>query len=136
MGKLHPLTIYFLVGLITSAYLTYIAYYTVLRKKTVFFLQYSLFNHALSIIFSILAVITGFAQAQNPYIQQKTTFIYMFPHKWLGIALAVYTTVSFFIFWIKQDELDWRVGALLGLIGLGLAVTTVTFGWLLRLMFF
>ena len=136
MGKLHPLTVYFLVGLITSAYLTYIAYYTFFRKRSLFFLQYSLFNHAISIFFSILAVITGFAQAQNPYIQQKTTFIYLFPHKWLGIALAIYTFVSFFVFWIKQDELDWRLGTLLALIGLGLTLATITFGWLLRLMFF
>ncbi len=136
MGKLHPLTIYFLVGLITSAYLTYLIYYTILRKRITFFLQYSLFNHALSIFFAIAAVITGFAQSQNPYIQQKTTFIYLFPHKWLGVSLAIYTFVSFFIFWIKQDELDWRLGALLGLIGLGLAIATVGFGWLMRLMFF
>lgn len=136
MGKFHPLVVYFLVGLITFAYLSYIAYYTVFRRNMAFLFQYAFTNHAISIVLSIFAVITGFAQANDPYIQQKTTLFYLFPHKWLGIFLTVYTLVSFPIFWIKREDTQWRWGAVLGLIGFVLTVITLIFGWLLRLLFF
>ena len=136
MGKFHPLVVYFLVGLITFAYLSYTAYYTVFKRNMAFLFQYAFANHAISIFLSILAVITGFSQANDPYIQQKTTLLYLLPHKLFGILLTVYTLVSFPIFWIKREDTQWRWGAVLGLVGLGLTVITLIFGWLLRLMFF
>jgi len=136
MGKFHPLAVYFLVGLITFAYLSYIAYYTVFRRNMAFLFQYAFTNHAISILLSILAVITGFSQANDPYIQQKAPLFYLLPHNLFGILLAVYTLVSFPIFWIKRDDTQWKLGAVLGLVGLGLTIITLIFGWLLRLMFF
>ncbi len=135
MGKLHPLINYFLVGLIFVSYLSYIVYYGFKRHIT-FFLHHGLFNHAISSVLLILAVITGLAQASNPYIQQKTTFIFLFPHKWLGILLTLYTLGVFPVLWIKQKDLNWKWGVLIGIVGLGLVIAVVTFGWLLRLMFF
>ncbi|WP_461831510.1 hypothetical protein [Aquifex sp.] len=135
MGKLHPLINYFLVGLIFVSYLSYIVYYGFKRHIT-FFLHHGLFNHAISSVLLILAVITGLAQASNPYIQQKTTFIFLFPHKWLGILLTLYTLGVFPVLWIKQKDLNWKWGVFIGVVGLGLVIAVVTFGWLLRLMFF
>ncbi|RUM32447.1 MAG: hypothetical protein DSY42_00995 [Aquifex sp.] len=135
MGKLHPLVNYFFVGLIFVTFLSYLVYYG-FKRKVVFFLHHGLFNHAISGVLVVLAVITGLAQSANPYIQQKTTFIFLFPHKWLGILLMLYTLATFPLIWIKQKDLNWKLGILIAVVGLGLAISVVVFGWLLRLMFF
>ncbi|NPA32574.1 MAG: hypothetical protein GXO04_02990 [Aquificae bacterium] len=135
MGKLHPLINYFLVGLIFMTYFSYLVFYG-FRRHVVFFLHHGLFNHAVSAPLVVLAVLTGFAQESNPYIQQKTTFIFLFPHKWLGILLMLYTLASFPLVWVKQKDLNWKLGVLVALIGLGLSLSVIIFGWLLRLMFF
>ncbi|NPB08189.1 MAG: hypothetical protein GXN96_04590 [Aquificae bacterium] len=133
--KLHPLVIYFLVGLISSAYLTYILYYGFLRHRE-FLLRYAMLNHFLSAVLVVLAVITGFAIQSNPYVQQKVPFVFLFPHRWIGIVLALYTFLSFALVWVKQEGLNPRLGVLMGVLGLGLTIAQVIFGWLMRLMFF
>ena len=135
MGKLHPLMNYFFVGLIFVTYLSYVVYYG-FRRHVLFFLHHGLFNHVISAAFAVLVVITGLAQASNPYVQQKVTFIFLFPHKWLGILLLLYTLATFPLIWLKQKDLNWKIGVLVGIVGLGLVISVVTFGWLLRLMFF
>jgi len=133
--KIHPLVIYFLIGIITSAYGAYLLYYSFLKEK-LFLLRYALLNNVISIPLSILAVISGFAIQSNPYVQQKVPFVFLFPHKWIGIIIALYAILSFAVVWVKQEELSRKWGVLIGLVGLGLVVAQVTFGWLMRLMFF
>lgn len=131
----HPLVIYFTVGALISSYLAYLLYFTVLNRSS-FVFYYALTNHAISSIFSILAVLTGLTVAGTQYVQQKAPFIFLFPHKWLGISVAVYTLVTFLFLWIKQRELSRKIGIAFSVIGLGLSVAVLIFGWLLRLIFF
>ncbi len=131
----HPLIIYFAVGALVSSYTAYFIYFTLLRRSD-FTFYYALTNHAVSVIFSILAVLTGLSVAGTQYVQQKAPFIFLFPHKWLGIALAGYTLVTFVVLWIKQTELGRKCGILFSFVGLGLSLSVLIFGWLLRLIFF
>ncbi|NPB06554.1 MAG: hypothetical protein GXO03_02995 [Aquificae bacterium] len=133
--KIHPLVIYFLIGIVTTAYVAYALYYSFLNKY-LFVLRYGMVNNVISIPLAVLAVVSGFAIQSNPYVQQKVPFVFLFPHKWIGIIIAVYTVLSFAVVWVKQEELPRSWGTLIGLIGLGLVVAQVTFGWLMRLMFF
>ena len=131
----HPLVIYFAVGALVSSYTAYFVYFTFLRSSN-FAFYYALTNHAISVIFSILAVLTGLAVAGTQYVQQKAPFIFLFPHKWLGIALMGFTLVTFIPLWIKQKELGRKVGIAFSFVGLGLSLAVLIFGWLLRLIFF
>ncbi len=131
----HPLIIYFTVGALVFAYTAYLLYFTFLRRYD-FTFYYALTNHAVSVVFSVLAVLTGFSVAGTQYVQQKAPFIFLFPHKWLGIALAIYTLITFVVLWIKQTELGRKWGILFSVVGLGLSLSVLIFGWLLRLIFF
>ncbi len=131
----HPLIIYFAVGALVSSYAAYLLYFTVLRRSD-FTFYYALTNHAISVVFSILAVLTGLSVAGTQYVQQKAPFIFLFPHKWLGITLAAYTLITFIVLWIKQMELNRKVGIAFSFLGLGLSLSVLIFGWLLRLIFF
>ena len=81
-------------------------------------------------------VLTGLSAEKLEYVQQKVSFILMTPHKWLGIALAILTVISFIYFWMKQMDSDRRIGFLLSLSGLVLTVIVLVLGWQLRLIFF
>ncbi|HHJ63910.1 MAG TPA: hypothetical protein ENJ61_03295 [Aquifex aeolicus] len=131
----HPLVIYLAVGALILCYTAYFLHFTLLRNSS-FTFYYALTNHALSVVLSPLAVLTGLSVAGTQYVQQKAPFIFLFPHKWLGIVLAVYTVLTFAVLWIKQRELERRIGIAFSFIGLGLSVGTLIFGWLLRLIFF
>ncbi len=131
----HPLIIYFAVGALVSSYAAYLLYFTVLRRSD-FTFYYALTNHTISVVFSILAVLTGLSVAGTQYVQQKAPFIFLFPHKWLGITLAAYTLITFIVLWIKQMELNRKVGIAFSFLGLGLSLSVLIFGWLLRLIFF
>ena len=131
----HPLIIYFTVGALIFSYTAYLLYFTLLRRYD-FTFYYALTNHAMSVVFSILAVLTGLSVAGTQYVQQKAPFIFLFPHKWLGIALALYTLITFAVLWIKQTELGRKWGVLISVVGLGLSLSVLIFGWLLRLIFF
>jgi uncharacterized membrane protein len=131
----HPLVIYFAVGALVSSYMAYFIYFLLLNRSS-FTFYYALTNHAVSVIFSILAVLTGLAVAGTQYVQQKAPFIFLFPHKWLGIALMGYTVVTFLFLWIKQRELGRKLGIAFSFIGLALSFAVLIFGWLLRLIFF
>ena len=131
----HPLIIYFAVGALVSGYTAYLLYFTFLKRSD-FPFYYALTNHAVSVLFSILAVLTGLSVAGTQYVQQKAPFIFLFPHKWLGIALTLYTLITFVVLWIKQTELGRKWGVLFSLLGLGLSLSVLIFGWLLRLIFF
>ncbi len=131
----HPLIIYFAVGALVSSYAAYLLYFTVLRRSD-FTFYYALTNHAISVVFSILAVLTGLSVAGTQYVQQKAPFIFLFPHKWLGITLAAYTLITFIVLWIKQMELSRKIGIAFSFLGLGLSLSVLIFGWLLRLIFF
>ena len=131
----HPLIIYFAVGALVSSYAAYLLYFTVLRRSD-FTFYYALTNHAISVVFSILAVLTGLSVAGTQYVQQKAPFIFLFPHKWLGITLAAYTLITFIVLWIKQMELSRKIGVAFSFLGLGLSLSVLIFGWLLRLIFF
>jgi len=131
----HPLVIYLAVGSLLLCYAAYFLHFTLFRSSS-FTFYYALTNHAISVILSPVAVLTGLSVAGTQYVQQKAPFIFLFPHKWLGIALAVYTVLSFAVLWIKQRDLSRRVGILFSFIGLGLSIGVLVFGWLLRLIFF
>ncbi len=130
----HPLIIYFAVGALVSSYLAYFLHFTFIRRSFVFY--YALTNHAISVLFSILAVLTGLSVAGTQYVQQKAPFIFLFPHKWLGIGLAAYTLITFIPLWIKQADINRKIGIAFSFIGLSLSLGVLIFGWLLRLIFF
>ncbi len=131
----HPLIIYFTIGTIIYTFVAYGLYFSFLNRHS-FVFYYGLVNHAISSVLSVLAVITGFSVAGTQYIQQKAPFIFLFPHKWLGIMLALYTILTFVFFWIKQTETSRKVGLVLSVLGVFIAVPVLVFGWLLRLIFF
>ncbi len=131
----HPLIIYFAVGTLVFSYGAYLLYFTFLyRSRFVFY--YGLTNHAIATLFSILAVLTGLSVAGTQYVQQKAPFIFLFPHKWLGIALMGYTLLTFILLWIKQTDISRKLGVALSFVGFGLSMAVLVFGWLLRLIFF
>ena len=131
----HPLLIYLTVGPLLATYLSYILYFTVLRSFS-FPFYFGVTNHAFSSVLIIGTVLTGLSAEKLEYVQQKVSFILMTPHKWLGIALAVLTVISFIYFWMKQMDSDRRIGFLLSLSGLILTVIVLVLGWQLRLIFF
>ncbi|RLJ70551.1 hypothetical protein BCF55_0827 [Hydrogenivirga caldilitoris] len=131
----HPLVIYFAVGALVSSYLAYLLYFTLLNRIG-FVFYYALTNHVASVLLSILAVLTGLSISGAQYVQEKAPFIFLFPHKWLGITLAGYTLVTFIPLWIKQRELSRNIGIVFSFIGFALSVAVLVFGWLLRLIFF
>ncbi|NPA41644.1 MAG: hypothetical protein GXO18_05150 [Aquificae bacterium] len=131
----HPLVIYFTVGALVFAYGAYFLYFTILKRSN-FVFYYALTNHAMATVFSILAVLTGLTVAGTQYVQQKAPFIFLFPHKWLGIALMGYTLLTFVILWIKQRDMGRKLGIAFSFLGLGLSLAVLIFGWLLRLIFF
>ncbi len=131
----HPLVIYFAVGALVSSYTAYFIYFTLLSRSG-FVFYYALTNHAISVVFSLLAVLTGLSVAGTQYVQQKAPFIFLFPHKWLAITLTAYTLLTFILLWIKQREMGRRLGVAFSFVGLGLSLAVLTFGWLLRLIFF
>ncbi len=131
----HPLFVYLVTGILLLSYTAYLLHFLLLRNyKFVFY--YALTNHALSAVLSPFTVLTGFYTAGIQYVQQKAPFVFLFPHKWLGVALAVYTVLTFAVLWIKQRELSRKAGIVFSLLGLGLSVAVIVLGWLLRLIFF
>ncbi len=132
--NLHPLVIYLTVGSLIFGYFAYFLYFTFLRKRFVFY--YGLTNHAISAVASIFAVLTGLSIASTQYVQQKAPFIFLFPHKWVGIALALYTVLTFIPLWLKQTDLNRKIGIAFSFLGLVMSFTVLIFGWLLRLIFF
>ncbi len=131
----HPLMVYFTVGALIFSYVAYFLYFTFLHGKR-FVFYYGLTNHAIASAFSILTVLTGLGVASTQYVQQKAPFIFLFPHKWLGLLLALYTVVTFVFLWIKQTDLGRKIGIAFSFVGMGLSFTVLIFGWLLRLIFF
>ncbi len=131
----HPLVIYFAVGTLIFSYGAYFLYFTFMKNSR-FVFYYALTNHAMATVFSILAVLTGLSVAGTQYVQQKAPFIFLFPHKWLALALAGYTLVTFIFLWIKQTEIGRKIGIAFSFLGLGLSFAVLVFGWLLRLIFF
>ncbi len=131
----HPLVIYFTVGFLIGSFGAYLLYYTFFYRRN-FVFYYALTNHALASVFSIFAVLTGLAVAGTQYVQQKAPFIFLFPHKWLGLLLSLYTILTFALLWIKQTELGRKWGIAISFVGFALAFSVLIFGWLLRLIFF
>jgi len=131
----HPLVIYLTTGALILCYAAYLIHFIFLRQSS-FVFYYALTNHVLSVLLTPAAVFTGLSVAGTQYVQQKAPFIFLFPHKWMGIVLTAYTVLGFLILWIKQRELDRRIGIVFSLIGLGMSIGVVVFGWLLRLIFF
>jgi len=118
---------YFFVGALVSSYIAYLLYFTFLRGSN-FAFHYALTNHAISVLLSILAVLTGLSAAGT----QSASFLLLFPHKWLGITLSLYTLLTFVLLWIKGKDLSRRVGVSVSLLGLLLSLSVFTLGWLLR----
>jgi len=131
----HPLFVYLTVGPILLAYSAYILYFTVLRNFN-FPFYFGVTNHAIGSILIIGTVLSGLSAEKLEYVQQKVSFILMTPHKWLGIALAGLTILSFIYFWMKQMDSSRRIGFLLSLSGLVLTLVVLVLGWQLRLIFF
>ncbi len=133
--NLHPLVIYFTVGALFATYVGYFIYFTFMRSKS-FIFYYSLTNHAVATVLSILAAITGLEMAAAQYVQQKAPFIFLFPHKWMGLFLVLFTLLAFVYMWIKQRDANRKIGIAISVLGLLLSLGVVILGWLLRLIFF
>jgi len=131
----HPLVVYLSTGALLFTYGAYFLYFTFMNRSSFTFF-YALTNHALSVILSILAVLTGLSAAGTEYVSQKAPFLFLFPHKWVGITLAAYTLLTFLFLWIKQRDVGRKLGIVFSLIGLALSLSVLVLGWLLRLIFF
>ncbi len=133
--NLHPLIIYFAVGSLFATYVGYFVYFILMRNKG-FVFYYSLTNHAMATVFSVIAALTGLNMASAQYVQQKAPALFLFPHKWLGLLLALFTFLTFAFMWIKQKEANRKVGIAISVLGILLSLGVVVLGWLLRLVFF
>jgi hypothetical protein len=97
--------------------------------------RYALYGHALLSVLLILTVIFGFKVANIPLVASKTPFLWGFPHKLNGMFLTVFSLLSFIYFWLKTGG-SRKVGILLALFGLLIALFQFITGWMLRLVFF
>ncbi len=131
----HPIFIYLSLGILFSTYVSYFLYFTVFRGFR-FPFYFAVVNHAVSSVLVILTVVSGLSAEKLEYVQQKVSFILMAPHKWMGIALAVLTVLSFIYFWIKQLDSSRRIGIAISLVGFALTLGVLILGWQLRLIFF
>ncbi len=131
----HPIFIYLSTGILLSTYISYFLYFTLLRSFS-FPFYFGVVNHALASLLVILTVVSGLSAEKLEYVQQKVSFILMVPHKWLGIALAVLTVISFIYFWMKQLDSSRRIGIAVSVVGFALTLGVLVLGWQLRLIFF
>ena len=131
----HPIFIYLSTGILLSTYISYFLYFTLLRSFS-FPFYFGVVNHALASLLVILTVVSGLSAEKLEYVQQKVSFILMVPHKWLGIALAVLTVISFIYFWMEQLDSSRRIGIAVSVVGFALTLGVLVLGWQLRLIFF
>jgi len=129
---LHPLFSYPAILLAIAVFSMYILSFLFGRDDL---RRYALYGHALLSILLILAVISGFKVASVPLVVSKTPFLWGFPHKWNGIFLTVFSLLSFIYFWFKAGG-SRKLGVLLALFGLLIALFQFITGWMLRLVFF
>jgi len=129
---LHPLFSYPAILLAIAVFSMYILSFLFGRDDL---RRYALYGHALLSILLILAVISGFKVASVPLVVSKTPFLWGFPHKWNGIFLTVFSFLSFIYFWLKAEG-PRKLGVLLALFGLLIALFQFITGWMLRLVFF
>ena len=129
---LHPLFSYPTILLAIVVFSMYILSFLFGRDEL---RRYALYGHALLSILLVFTVISGFKVASVPLVVSKTPFLWGFPHKWNGIFLTVFSLLSFIYFWLKTES-SKKVGILLALFGLLIALFQFITGWMLRLVFF
>jgi predicted neutral ceramidase superfamily lipid hydrolase len=129
---LHPLFSYPTILLAIAVFSMYILSFLFGRDEL---RRYALYGHALLSILLVFTVISGFKVASVPLVVSKTPFLWGFPHKWNGIFLTVFSLLSFIYFWLKTES-SKKVGILLALFGLLIALFQFITGWMLRLVFF
>jgi len=131
---LHPLFAYSTILLGVLVFILYLLGLTLLKNTQAF--RYALILNGVFILFSLLSVFTGFSVAGVPLVQSKAPFIWLFPHKWTGLFILLYSLIAFVIFWFKGDNISKKVGILISFLGLFIVLFQFLTGILLRLVFF
>jgi len=129
---LHPLFSYSAILLAIAVFSMYILGFLFGRNDL---RRYAIYGNALLSILLVFTVISGFKVASVPLVVSKTPFLWGFPHKWNGIFLTVFSFLSFIYFWLKAEG-SKKLGLLLALFGLSIALFQFITGWMLRLVFF
>jgi hypothetical protein len=130
---LHPLFAYATVLLALVVFVLYILSLSLLKNSQGF--KYALILHGFLIVVALLSVLGGFSVSAVPLVQSKAPFIWMFPHKWNGILLLLYTLFSFLFLWFKGENAG-KKGLLVSVVGILLVLFQLFTGWMLRLVFF
>jgi len=131
---LHPLFTYTTILLGVLVFVLYLLGLTLLKNTQA--LRYALILNGVFILFSLLSVFTGFSASGNQLVQSKAPSILLFPHKWIGFFILLYSLIAFLIFWFKGDNISKKVGILISLLGLFIVLFQFLTGILLRRVFF
>lgn len=130
---LHPLFAYTTILLALVVFVLYILSLTLLKNTQAF--RYALILHGFLILVSLIAVLAGFSVSNVPLVQSKAPGIWLFPHKWNGVFLFIYSLLSFLFFWFKGETIG-RKGIYLGMFGILIVLLQLFTGWMIRLVFF
>jgi len=91
-------------------------------------MMFGLTNHGLSVIFGILAVLTGFGAVRISYVMVKAPGLFIFLHKWIAIFSALYLIGTFMYLWVKQEDAGKLKGIAIAVTGLFFCLLTVFLG--------
>ncbi|ADO45731.1 conserved hypothetical protein [Hydrogenobacter thermophilus TK-6] len=130
---LHPLFAYTTILLSLIVFVLYALSLTLLKNSQAF--RYALVMHGFLILVSLIAVLAGFSVSNVPLVQSKAPGVWLFPHKWNGIFLFVYTLLSFLLFWFKGADVG-RKGIYVSVLGILIVMFQLFTGWMIRLVFF
>ncbi|GAB6077376.1 hypothetical protein [Hydrogenobaculum acidophilum] len=109
-----------------TAFVAYLLVFTLYKKKSI--MLFGLTNHGLSVIFGVLAVLTGFGAQRISYVMVKAPALFLFLHKWIAIFSALYLIGTFMYLWIKQEEAGRIKGIAIAVTGLFFCLLTVFLG--------
>ncbi len=99
-----------------TAYIGYLLYFTFLKNSR-FVMNFSLANHLLGTIFSVLAILTGYGATHISYIMVKAPGFILFLHKWISLLTFLIVIGSFVYMWVKQSDAKRIFGILIGATG-------------------
>jgi hypothetical protein len=109
-----------------TAFFSYLLVFTFFKRKSV--MLFGLTNHGLSVIFGILAVLTGFGAQRISYVMVKAPGLFVFLHKWIAIFSALYLIGTFMYLWVKQEDAGKLKGIAIAVTGLFFCLLTVFLG--------
>jgi hypothetical protein len=109
-----------------TAFVAYLLVFTLYKKKSI--MLFGLTNHGLSVIFGILAVLTGFGAQRISYVMVKAPALFIFLHKWIAIFTALYIIGAFMYLWVKQEDAGRIKGIAIAVSGIFFCLLTVFLG--------